>query len=207
MGLVANDIVAVTYESLYCDQQIRYCLHYKVTAPGNSTNPESDLDAIAHHFGSTVLCPLTGHIFAVSTPEIGTTGVTAQRVYPQRTIMMRYSVSIPGSHAGQGMPPNTAAVVTKRTLTPGRMGRGSLHLTAIPFDMNDRGVIAPGNRVEFNPILDDLVKAQVVSAIQCTLEPGLFNPTHPPTFWSRLFDCDLMDTLRVMRRRTVRVGV
>jgi hypothetical protein len=40
-----------------------------------------------------------------------------------------------------------------------------------------------------------------------SIEPGLYNPTLTPGFFSRLFDTTVQDTVRVMRRRTVRVGI
>ena len=131
--------------------------------------------------------------------------VTAQRVYPVRTIRMQKLNSFAGGIMNDGTPPNVAAVITKRTLTPGRQGLGSLHLTAVVFTNITDGEIS--NLITYQTVATELISARVVTAVAMGIEPGLFNPTGPPTFFSRLFDAIAQKTTRTMRRRTVRVGI
>lgn len=205
MGLVVNDIVALTYEATYAGQQIRYNLHYRVTVAGSSTSAELDLQAMADNFASNGTNTLTAAIQNAHVDTFTFDAVTAQRVWPTRTIRLIKLSSFPGAINQTGMPPNVAAVITKRTLTPGRMGIGSLHLSGV-----DINAITDGNittLTNYAAILPLLAAGRTVSAVTMSIEPGLFNPTFPATFFSRIFDCAIQITARVMRRRTVRVGI
>lgn len=205
MGLVVNDIVALTYEATYAGQQIRYNLHYRVTVAGSSTTPELDLQAMADNFAANGTNTLTAALQACHVDTFNFDAVTAQRVYPARTIRLIKLASFPGSINQTGLPPNLAVVITKRTLTPGRMGIGSLHLSGV-----DINAITDGNvttLTNYSALLPLLAAGRTVSAVTMSIEPGLFNPTFPATFFSRIFDCQTQITSRTMRRRTVRVGI
>lgn len=207
MGLVVGDLVAVTYKSTYAAQQIRYNLHYRVTTAGSSSSAEADLVAIATYFGSTLTNPVTMALAALHVPDFNFDSVTAQRVYPSRTISMETFSSHPGTLAGIPAPPNVAIVLTKRTLTAGRQGIGSLHLSGVNMNSIIDGEINPAIVADYNPLKSALLDALTVTSIGCVIEPVLWNPGNPPTFFSRLFDILVQSTTRVMRRRTVRVGI
>lgn len=204
MGLVANDIIALTYEATYAAQQIRYAFHYRVTTPGSSTTPELDLLAMATNF-STPGNTFTSALQAVHVNTFNFDAVSAQRVYPIRTIRMQKLNSFPGGVVNDGLPPNVAVVVTKRTLTPGRPGIGSLHLSGTPDNVIVSGEVT--NLTPYTLVGTEMIAARTVTAVAMGIEPGLFNPTGPPSFFSRLFDAIAQRTSRVMRRRTVRVGI
>lgn len=207
MGLAAGDVVAVTYEGEYCNQQIRYCLHYACNNPGTSTTPELDLAAIANFFANNTVCQVTIELQKVHTAGFAFNGASAQRVSPNRTVNVRKLLSFPGTLAQVGMPPNAGFTITKRTLTAGRRGMGSLHLTAMGQNNVLNGEVDPAAMPTFNNLVIALAAAQTVSAVGLSLQPGLFNPTRPPTYFSPMFDCILQQTTRTMRRRTVRVGI
>lgn len=207
MGLAANDIVAVTYQSTFAGQQIRYNLHYRCTSAGSSTSAELDLQAIADNFANNATNTLTAAIQARHTADFNFDAVAAQRVWPVRTIRLIKLSSFPGLIANTGAPPNCAVVITKRTLTPGREGIGSLHLSGVDPGIILSGEIDPALVPNYTTLLTELPAGRTVPAVTLSIEPGLFNPTRPATFFSRLFDCTLQSTIRVMRRRTVRVGI
>lgn len=205
MGLNAGDVVALTYESTYDGQQIRYALHYRVTIPGSSVSPELDLDAMAQNFSSPGANTMTSVLQAAHVDAFNFDAVVAQRVWPSRTIGMRSLSSFPGLIAQPGLPANVSAVVTKRTLTPGRMGLGSLHLSgqdSTNTTLSEWTLLNTSNNVAAQ-----MLNSRVITGIALTVEPGLFNATFPPTFFSRLFDTIPQKTIRVMRRRTVRLGI
>lgn len=207
MGLAAGDIISITYESSYDAQQIRYVLHYKTTTSGTSANPESDLLAIATNFVDPVNNSLIAAIQAAAVDQFFFEACTAQRVYPARTIGMRVTTSFPGAVVGTGLPANSAVVITKRTLTPGRAGIGSLHLSGVSTSWVQASEVAVANLPSFDTIGNEMLSSRTVTAVSVSMEPGLFNPTFPPNFFSRLFDCPAKTSIRVMRRRTVRVGI
>lgn len=205
MGLAVGDVVALTYEGTYDGQQIRYALHYRVAVAGSSTTPELDLDAMAANFSNPATNTMTGLLQGLHVSNFNFDAVLAQRVWPVRTIGMRVLSSFPGTIAQPGLPVNTAAVITKRTLTPGRMGLGSLHLSG--QDSTNVSFSEWTSLTLYTAFAAQLIASRTIPAVTMTVEPGLFNPTFPPTFFSRLFDAPAQPTLRVMRRRTVRVGI
>jgi len=205
MGLAVGDVVALTYGATYASQQIRYNLHYQVTVAGSSTSPELDLQAMADNFAAPGTNTLTAALQACHTDDFNFDFVSAQRVSPNRTIRLVKLASFPGTIATAGLPPNVAITITKRTLTAGRRGIGSLHLTGV-----DPAVVALGEIVTlttYAALLPLLTAGRSVGAVTMSVDPGLFNPTRPPTYFSRLFDAAIQTTTRVMRRRTVRVGI
>lgn len=205
MGLAVGDVVALTYEGTFDSQQIRYALHYRVAVAGSSTTPELDLDAMAANFSSPGTNSMTNALQAVHVDSFNFDAVLAQRVWPVRTIGMRVLSSFPGLIGQPGLPANAAAVITKRTLTPGRMGLGSLHLTGI--DTANVALSEITTLTGYTALATLLIASRTVPAVTMTVEPGLFNPSFPPTFFSRLFDAPVQKTVRVMRRRTVRLGI
>lgn len=205
MGLAIGDIVALTYGSTFDGDQIRYTLHYRVTVAGSSTTAELDLQAMADNFANNATNTLTAALQAVTESAFNFDFVSAQRVWPARTIRLIKLSSFPGTVADTPMPTNVSIVITKRTLTPGRMGIGSLHLSGIPAGAVTSSQVA--NPATYSTLLTLLADGRTVPAVTMSIEPGLFNPTRPATFFSRLFDCQLQTTTRVMRRRTLRVGI
>jgi len=205
MGLVANDIIAVTYKGAYDAQQIRSILHYRCLTPGTSSTPESDLLAVAQDFASSVINPLTSKMLDCQVSTMFWEGVSAQRVYPQRTIAMTHATNFSGIVGGDGLPANSAIVLTKRTTTAGRMGTGSLHVPAVPsmwIVKSENSNMAP-----YQALADQMLPQYTVTAIGLTIDPGLFNPTRPPSFFSKLFDVFPNKQVRTMRRRTVGRGI
>lgn len=205
MGLSVGDVVALTYEGTYDGQQIRYVLHYRVSTAGSSTTPELDLDAMSANFSNPTSNTLTGMLRANHVNAFNFDAVVAQRVFPTRTIAMRTLSSFPGTIGQPGLPANVAAVITKRTLTPGRRGLGSIHLSG-----QDAGAVTNSewtSLVNLTSLADQLLLTRTIPAVTMSVEPGLFNPTILPQAFSRLFDCPVQPTVRVMRRRTVRVGI
>lgn len=205
MGLAVGDVVALTYQATYANQQVRYALHYRVSTAGSSTTPELDLDAMAANFASTIGNTLTSTLQAAHIPDFNFDAVSAQRIFPVRTIRMNVLSSFPGTNVDSGLPPNTAAVITKRTLTPGRQGLGSLHLSGTGQSNAVNGEWT--SLTIYQNVATQLIATRTIPAVTMTVEPGLSNPVFPPQFFSRLFDCVPQRTIRVMRRRTVRVGI
>jgi len=184
MGLVTGDVVAITYNGEYAGQQIRNVLHYRAANNGTSVTPEGDLLAIAQDFAAPGTNPITTALQNCAVTDMAWTGVTAQRVFPTRTIAMTQANSWPGGIAATGMPPNTAAVITKRTNQPGRRGVGSIHITAIDQTNIVNGVLT--SLLTFDDLATEMLASYVVAAITLTLDPGLYNPGLAPFNFTRL---------------------
>lgn len=207
MGLNVGDVISITYESTYAGQQIRYVLHYQVTVAGSSTTPELDLQAAADNFANNTTNALTAALQARHSDAFNFDAVSAQRVSPNRTIRLVKLSSFPGLINGDPYTPNASIVMTKRTLTPGRRGIGSLHQSGLDAGSIVNGELTGGTVAAYSTLLTELATGRSVGAVTMSLDPGLFNPTRPPTYFSRIFDVILQTEVRVMRRRTVRVGI
>lgn len=207
MGLAVGDVIALTYKSTYQSQQIRYVLHWRVTVPGTSTTPEADLDAMAANFINAGVNTLLDSLLNVHVAGFVFNSAEAQRVSPTRTISMESATDSPGTVVGTESPANTAVVITKRTLTAGRRGIGSLHLSGFDSTSQTNGILVAPLLALYQTVSTEVLNARTVTAVGMSIEPGLFNPGMGPSFFSRLFDTNVQDTIRVMRRRTVRVGI
>lgn len=109
-----------------------------------------------------------------------------------------------GTVLGESLPSSVAAVARRKTLTPGRTGRGRVYLPAVPASFETDSKLTVGSLATYNAL---------------TLELGLdisdggwtFHPQHvrrKPAVQGLEIDRWTMDTvLRNQRRRQVGVGI
>jgi len=96
----------------------------------------------------------------------------------------------------------------KRTLTAGRMGIGRIQLAGIPTAvMNDGELTAGYLTTELAALASNMLGSLTTSGPVVTYTPCLYNPTAPVNKFSPIFSIVPQTTIRVMRRRTLRVGV
>jgi len=160
---------------------------------------------VADDFASSLTNQMTSKMQDCCAGSMHWYATSAQRVYPNRTIAMAHTASWSGVAPGDSAPANVSAVITKRTTVAGRMGTGSVHLCAVPISWIVESQIV--NMAPFVAFAASLLPMHTVSSVQLNLDPGLFNPTHPPSFFGKLFDAVANPEARTMRRRTVGRGI
>lgn len=207
MGLAVGDVINTTYTAVQSGQQVRYVLHWAAATAGTSSSPEGDLEAVSQFMTDPAANPLFEAIRLASTADITFTGCMCSRVWPTKTVIMNHAVSIVGGAVIAEMPPNVSVVITKRTLRPGRRGRGSLHMAAVGAPWINNGEVVGDGLTLYGDVVNELISARTIAAVSLTITPGLYNPGVVPDPFKQLFDARLETTSRTMRRRTVRVGI
>jgi len=207
MALAVGDVIQVSLRGTLYGQRILNVLHYSVAVAGSGTDYDQ-LSILTSNLvtGGGSVDPLVDFLAAIA-PQYQLVEVRAQRVYPLRTI---YAYTIDGrfgTYATGTETTNIAASLEKRTLTPGRMGIGRLQLAGIPTAAMDNGELAAAYKAtEMSNLAQKLLLSITTSSPVVTYTPCLFNPTAPVNKFSPLFSIVIQDSLRTMRRRTVRVG-
>jgi hypothetical protein len=208
MALALGDVIQVSFRGSLFNQQILNILHFSVGVIGTGT----DYDQLSMFTSNLVTgggsVDLVLPFMACMPPEYALEEVRAQRIYPTRTVYAFTLSGAFGQYATGTETTNVAASIEKRTLTPGRMGIGRLQLAGVPTAaMNNGEVSAAFKGTEMLNLANTMIQTITTTAPVVTYNPCLFNPTATGPKFSPLFSCIPMDTLRVMRRRTLRVGV
>lgn len=206
-GLIVGDVVEVSFIGTAFEQTILNILHYRVTvqAPG-ATTVNSDLGVIASSFAvggdndlATLISKCVSNSYVMDF-------VKAQAVFPVRYASVQVASVIPGE-GGPGSRTNDAGVITKRTQLSGRDQVGSIHL----------GPLADGHTADGRVVADWFDEASNLGDAMLLVVNPTDGPTLEPVLWHRNVDAGgdyttriinyiPQDTVRTMRRRTVRVG-
>jgi len=207
MSLAVSDVIQVSLRGSLFNQRILTVLHYSVAVAGSGTDYDQ-LSILTSNLvtggGSADPVP---QILAAQAPEYTLEEIRAQRVYPTRTVYAFTGDGRSGTYATGAETTNIAASFEKRTLTPGRMGLGRLQLAGIPTAAMNNGELTAGYlAAEASNVAQALLMGITTSGPVVTYTPCLYNPTGPIFKFSPLFSVVPMTSLRVMRRRTLRVG-
>lgn len=131
----------------------------------------------------------------------------AQKTNPIRYAYVKVNRNTPGTHAGACEETNLAAVITMSGYLAGRDQIANKHIGPLPGGATVR---ADGELViAYKALLDTLGTALASTVLLpgtgVTLAPCIPHAAAPGTY-STIADNETQDTIRVMRRRTVRVG-
>lgn len=206
-GLVVGDIVEVSFIGTAFEQLILNILHYRVTvqAPGTTT-VQGDLANIALSFAVGGDNDLASLMVPLLSTNYGMDFVKAQAVFPVRYASVQVASVIQGT-GGTGARTNDAGVITKRTQLSGRDQVGSIHLGPLPDDLVNSGQVTNDWLTAANT-LGDAMLLVVSPTGGPTMEPVLWHRTVPASgqYSTRITNTIAQDTVRTMRRRTVRLG-
>lgn len=209
MPLAANDVIELSFRGSLFGQRILNVMHYYVAAPGTGT-PEQQLLALVSDIqaGTGSVAGLKSHFLDCIAIQYTLDSIRAQRVYPTRTVYQQVLSGDVGQWTTSDcQESNIAASILKRTLTPGRMGLGRMQMAGLATDAALQGMLNPANQaVPLAVWAADMLLNYVTSAPAVTFSPCLYNPTGAGLRFSPLVATVVEDTLRVMRRRTLRVG-
>lgn len=210
-----QSVFSYTVESDVAGQRCMNVYHYQLTA---STGALADYVALAADLdaanrAANRIVPLTA---ALMSSNNSITRTRVQSVYPTRLVVQEFSPgAVDGTQAGSPMPPNVSAVIEKTTDYASRWGRGSAHIAGVPIG-EDSGGIWGGGFMASMVSLGAAIKLQLTTTgAAATWTPILYHaataakPDKPATTTriTPITECYALDTVRVMRRRTVRVGI
>lgn len=206
MAAPVNSILEVSIVSKLYFQTILNVLHYRVITVSGVPNTLDEQDAFNVDFANVALGGVMDKYKKATMGLQEVVEIRSQFVSPLRFRASKLAVSITGLR-GNNDAANQAVVITKRGQFANRRNIGSIHIPAPGEGDIDAGVLAPA----YKPILEDLA-AELEQNITVTTGAGVYEPViysrgPAPDNWQSIDDCLVQDTARVMRRRTVGLGI
>lgn len=211
MGRPVGSILELTYRTRVLNQTCLNVLHYAVETPATTTLVQHEQDIFINHLLTEANGQKTRFLQLLA-PNCTLVELRAQFIFLSRWRASAVEINEPGTNDDQGpcTAPNVSAVFTKLGEEANRQNIGSFHMPGVgegaytggtlsnPYltKMNDlafemaRLITIPGNGGVYHPVL--------------VTRPTLENPIQTSRRW---FDYNVQETLRVMRRRTVGLGI
>jgi len=209
MSVSAGDVFAAYVIGDIFGQRTMLTLGYKITAVGSAVSEAAAAVQIAFNLsgqvGSTV--NLESPLRAVLPPDWELISIRAQRVRPIRMALQELILGVNGTHASSTEATNQAAVITMRSQLAGRKYVSNKHIGPLPqgATVQTNGLLTPAYKALLQDVADKLNLVMVDVPLGMTAEPGIINADLGVNFTKFTVGIP-QDTIRVMRRRTVRVG-
>lgn len=190
-------------------QRTLLTLGYRVFAVTPGTTESQVASAIAFNLsgqiGSSV--NLETPLRAVLPPQWTLVSIRCQQVRPVRMALQELPLNVLGTHAGNTEVTNLAAVITMRSQQAARWAVSNKHIGPIPQDVTvlDEGLLTPIYKALLQDVADKINLNLSDAGIGLTAVPGIINSDLGHNFQSFTVGIP-QETVRVMRRRTVRVG-
>lgn len=206
MPVAANDIVTVTIDGRKDAQTILNMFHYRVAAAPSSGTVSDNIRALIDHLwddpAGTWLTP-----FLTLMPDDYTLrAVRGQRVAPTRSSYIEKLIQAEGLVAFEpSQTSNLTWVFIKQSETAGRWAQSPTHMLLASTGWMSNGELNNVTGPE-RAVFMALVPQNVVPGDGSTWEPVIFNLGRVPNF-VKITHVTERQEIRVMRRRTVRVGV
>lgn len=206
MGLLNDgDNILVTLRGSFNNQAIINTFYYRVTVAPTTKLPQFDVfEDLLDLFNAPG--NLIAKFVEIPPGQYTLDQVWMQVVFPGRYVAYKFNAGIQGAGEDVGRTPNLAGVITRRTDKAGRNQVGSLHIPVGQGDNSvDNGLITGTTLSAMNALALVLKNSYTVSGY--TFRPVLtpFNNGDGSAKW--IDSAFTQDTARVMRRRTLRLGI
>lgn len=207
MAHQVNDIVEVQWRSAYEESVIMNVYHLRVISSSSSSSDVADNQSLADHLaGVNGVGAHVGPFRNALPTNVVLQRVRTQKIAPNRSPYTEATIGQFGLWPALASTGNLAGVITKRGSLGTRKSVGSLHVGPLPDDAKINGMISAG----YLPVLDNLydaLSAVFTAAVSLvTYQMVIYNRTSIPN-WNQIAAHSVQDTVRVMRRRTLRVGI
>ena len=209
MGISTNGIVSLVVEGTVLEQRMLTVLHLRrITATNGATTVTADLADILFE-----MQPVAGGqdwlqtlYLACCANNFTLDRFVAQQIFPTRSVKVTRTVGLAGTVGSPCEIPNVSGVLTKRTVLAGRNQVGSIHMPAVATAEMDNGVLEAAQLVRYANLSASLLTNVVHAAPDAEYDLVIHHPQFPGTF-NKVNDILTQDTVRTMRRRTLRLGV
>lgn len=202
-ALTNGSIIQVTWWQTYQGQELLNVQNYRFAQGTPITDYRSELADLLNLINAAgdisalqVLCCSTGW---------NQDFVTAQPIYPFRLALVNSNVNAPGVKAGTQAPANVAADITKQSDVAARYGIGTWHQGGLVASDVAGGMVSGGLETLLGNLADKIIE------VKTTASGGVYTPVlwgaANPLRVTEITDYELQTQSRVMRRRTVGVGV
>ena len=204
-GLNIGDKIAVTMVGECLGQRVQQIMHYDVTTASTIADTlEALLDLANGMIADVVSWP---NILRNNAPSNYTwQKLRCQRVWPSRSAFQEVTVNLAGLHAQAATTANVNGVITKRTLVGTRKGIGRMSTAPLASDEYSAGVVTGGTLTGMTT-LATVLNDEIVGAVGATTADPVLWSRSTPTTSLLITSAAPQDTVRVMRRRTLRVGI
>lgn len=204
-GLNTGEIVSITFMGRLFGQRVMNVLHYRVTA--SSTDPTYEGAAYKLAAAMQVGTASPGlSMLAAQGPEYRLESIRCQLVHPVRERYVEYPVNNSGTNAGNCTSPNVSAVIIKKAAAITRHGLGTFHLPGIPETGYVAGALTGAYTTLMTTIAAKLLNDVTPVLEVLTVQPVLWTPADGIVYFP-LVTAYVIPTLRIMRRRTVGLGI
>jgi hypothetical protein len=207
MAYSVGDIVEVTWQQQMFSQVILNIQHYRVVSSTSTGSDVGDNQTFSDHLASLTGA---GQLITVWRNPLATNWllnrVRVQKINPVRSAYTTSNIALLGQGADQSELSNLAVVVSKRGTSGTRRAQGSIHFAGWSPLLFNAGEVQAGIQTWWTNLEPLWAATQVVAGIPASLQPIIYNPGGAVN-WQTVAVWQLQDTARVMRRRTVRVGI
>jgi len=206
MPLAVNDIVQVTVFGQKDGNTILNVFHYQCTTAPSTGTPAENIGSLLNFLWEVDNGMLQPAWMAVHAEDYLLRAVRGQRVNPSRTAYVEQLLVDTGDIQVNTLnTSNLSWVIVKQSDTPGRRGKGTLHMVVPSTDWIIDGQLdqaGAADRTTLANLLDD----QVTVPAGGVFVPVIYHPNFSPNF-SRITHATIMQTIRTMSRRTVGRGI
>lgn len=203
--LKLGDTVLQTYVTTLCGQRVMNTFWWEVTvAPTPLLEQDVAFDALNDQMNEAT--GLTNRFDACLPSNLDWYGIWFQVIGPTRLVKVTFARTGNGQFNGEAGSANVAAVITRRTQYASRVGIGSLHvpIATEPIAI-EGGFVANALRTPLNALAAKM--KENVSASGYTLRPKVTPNADAVGGIPWVYQTFLQDTVRIMRRRTVGLGI
>jgi len=208
MAVSIGDVLEVALVGDVNSQRVMTVLHYRVAVAPT----EQDALVMQDDFSNLIS---QGELYDIETAYLACMGTNytlkqrrVQWVYPIRYRASVLTPELPGTANGQCEAQNLAMVITKRTNFAGRRHIGSVHVPGIIASFYDNGLIATAGGTAAQGLIDVLEDQVAEDGGDGIFEPCIWHRGQQGALASNLItNWTYQSTLRVMRRRTVGLGI
>jgi len=206
-----NDVLLITYKGTAAGQRILLTTTYKITVVPVPTDAtvfvNAAIEAVRAGVGGGDL--IETKYRACLPVEYELDSIRGQIIAPNRRVYSETLRGVPGTHADGMETANLAGVITLRTAFAGRNQVGNKHIGPIPSAgaVMVLGELTGAYKTLLGTLATALMAQLVPVGIAAVARPVIYHPdgaVPPNTDWVE--SAIIGETVRVMRRRTVRVG-
>lgn len=204
----ANDIVQTVIETNVLGQTCLNVLYYKAHRSLSEITYQEAMDLLNQSVRASTTSGIVPEMVKVMGANATVTRVRSQRVSPRRDIYVTLASPIDGELPNLVAASNVSAVISKQGEIVGRGRTGSFHVPGLSPSTYGLGYMTDPAMASLSDLADKLNDPQVVDGGDFIFHPGMWNPAlGPADNWNPSIATTPQRTLRVMRRRTVGVGI
>lgn len=158
-----------------------------------------------------------GEMSKLTGPSTKIRRLTVQKIYPQRIRAAEATNVTDGTAPFDATTANVGVTITKKGRLANRHNIGSIHLGGVPHTWYEQGKITNDELPLYQDFIDNfLIEEWTFGANEAVMVPSILNKTRVPNSDPPRYvvsgavyvqSWELQPTLRVMRRRTVGLGI